>query len=443
MNNPQQQLPPIIDVLRWMPIVNTESVAIPPYAMIEMKGGNANSGFLVGKPSQNSATAGIMVNGPGSVPAVVGGVGGVGHGLFINTQVIAAYETSGSGLAPAALQNWGTVAGSWFLNSLQNGFQIARNGAGGIVDIIPAPSITNQMPCCPPTGTGTGVGPQTGGNPTGGGPTLTGGGPILPPPPMQGGNGGQIYGWGFNGNGSGGYITGGGPAPGGCGPNQHTVLLNNGQIACAPGAVGTSPGGATANNPGGFANQGSLSPYGGAGRPQPSKGLNGRFLGDEGAGINAGPWMILMSMGLFSGTAGQVYTSNGAGLLGSFQAASSGMGVVAHTDTLGATASLSTFVTYTDSGSGGIYLVTCNGVITSATGTNLTVTVAWTDRSGNPQSQNLFLPGTTSAAIATTGAISFPPFAIYAQASSVITLKTSVVGLSIAYDIYGTIQKIR
>lgn len=232
--------------------------------------------------------------------------------------------------------------------------------------------------------------------------------------------------------------------PAACGPNSHTVILNNGDISCAPNVQGSG------------GNQTDLPPN--FGRNALSQ-MQGNFVGFQGGTwtfpaevvgfqtLTNGDILVYDSTNptgfsvISAGTSGQVVTSNGPGSLPTYQAASSGIAVVAHLDTVGLTTAQAPYLTYTP-GADGIYELAATLVITGS-GQTVTTNVAWTDPSGNTHSVSA--PGINgTSALSVPGAYPLAASTINAKGGTAINITTALgAGIGVTYDLYASIIKIR
>lgn len=81
--------------------------------------------------------------------------------------------------------------------------------------------------------------------------------------------------------------------------------------------------------------------------------------------------------------------------------------------------------------------------VTAISVNTITLQVTYTDETNTSTTQSFFGQGLSTAAIGTTGAVSFPPMTIRAKFNTAITLKTIVTGAgSETYDVGGYIQSI-
>lgn len=102
--------------IRWLPVVNTGSAPIPPYAVMRVSGIDSTTGYYqVGQPNADSMTE-ILINGPSAIP---GSAEGQGHRSDPCTVL---YETIDG--TPAVGEDWGTESGSWKLRKDKTGFRV-------------------------------------------------------------------------------------------------------------------------------------------------------------------------------------------------------------------------------------------------------------------------------------------------------------------------------
>ena len=86
------------------------------------------------------------------------------------------------------------------------------------------------------------------------------------------------------------------------------------------------------------------------------------------------------------------------------------------------------------------YVVAGYLTVTAISVNTITLQVTYTDETSASRTQSFFGEGLTTAAVSTTGAVSFPPMTIRAKFNTAITVKTTVVGVgSETYDVGGVI----
>lgn len=113
-------------------------------------------------------------------------------------------------------------------------------------------------------------------------------------------------------------------------------------------------------------------------------------------------------------------------------------------DLLAQSATVSSVVTTTtpNDGSPHQYAIGVYTAITAISAGTLTVQVTFTDENSTSQTLSFFAMGLTSAGLTTTGFTAFSNSTIRAKANTAITLKTTFTGVSVTYDIGGSIQRV-
>lgn len=102
----------------------------------------------------------------------------------------------------------------------------------------------------------------------------------------------------------------------------------------------------------------------------------------------------------------------------------------------------SSVVTFTSPNDGvkHIFRVGAYTAITAISAGTLTVQFSFTDENNTARTLNFFPMGLTSASLTTTGFDSFPPATIRCKDNTAVTIKTTFTGVSITYDVGGTIE---
>jgi hypothetical protein len=120
------------DGITWYTVSNTGNVAIPPNSLVFVTGINSDK-IVVSQCTSSSATAGVLVTGPVSIPP---NSFGQAHDQF---PCAVAYDPSTG--TPSSGQTWGCLAGSWLLSYGQSGFFVCggANAASGLVVVMPQP----------------------------------------------------------------------------------------------------------------------------------------------------------------------------------------------------------------------------------------------------------------------------------------------------------------
>ena len=133
--------------IRWYSVLNSESFAVPPYGVVAISGADS-LGFIVTSPTQDSQTAGLLINGPGVIQP---GFRGQAHNIY---PAIAAYQQATAAFLvdllqtpsddpdPEAGQHWGTQQGSFLLWAGQEGFVTVTDGLNGLVNVMPDNYVT-------------------------------------------------------------------------------------------------------------------------------------------------------------------------------------------------------------------------------------------------------------------------------------------------------------
>lgn len=118
--------------------------------------------------------------------------------------------------------------------------------------------------------------------------------------------------------------------------------------------------------------------------------------------------------------------------------------IVASGNVLAATATNASVATYTTPNDATIHSFEVGGYvnITAISAGTLTVQIAFTDENNAAQTLTYFAMGVTSSGLTTTGFTGFAPMYIRAKNNTAITFKTSFTGVSITYDVGGTITSL-
>jgi hypothetical protein len=120
------QLP--ILLIRRVPILNVDTLPIPPYALLAFTGVSDEGFITVKRPTRNSQTD-LLINGPGVIPPLATGAASQ------TFPAIVAYDED-LGVTPAAGDTWGSVADSWFLDPTQTGFMVIGGAGAGLVNVV-------------------------------------------------------------------------------------------------------------------------------------------------------------------------------------------------------------------------------------------------------------------------------------------------------------------
>ena len=120
---------------RWLPILNADSIPIPPGGACRVTGLDDDGFLTVARPDLDGTTK-VLFN--GRTPVAVGGVGRATMAF----PCLAAYANDAlDGEGPAHGETWGTVADEWFLASGVPGFIVIGDGVDGLCNVVPAPGI--------------------------------------------------------------------------------------------------------------------------------------------------------------------------------------------------------------------------------------------------------------------------------------------------------------
>lgn len=117
--------------------------------------------------------------------------------------------------------------------------------------------------------------------------------------------------------------------------------------------------------------------------------------------------------------------------------------IKAANDLTGQSATVASVTTFTVGGSNGGFRVGAYIVITAISAGTVTMSATYTDENNVPRTANMFPMGLTSASLTATGAFQFSSFELRAKASTAITVVATFVGVSVAFDVGGTIEQLR
>ena len=115
----------------WMAVLNDESEAIPPYAIVEAKSVDQSTSLLrVGLPV--GPTLGLcFFNGGAAIP-----VGGSGQVCSVTPARVAYQADTDQADEPAHGDLWGPRAGSWYLHKGEPGFLVVGDGGYGLCNVM-------------------------------------------------------------------------------------------------------------------------------------------------------------------------------------------------------------------------------------------------------------------------------------------------------------------
>lgn len=119
-----------------------------------------------------------------------------------------------------------------------------------------------------------------------------------------------------------------------------------------------------------------------------------------------------------------------------------GTSSVAGTDLTAQTGSVASVATFTP-GAAGTFRVGAYVAITAISAGTVTITVTWTDENSTSRTTTLFPQGLTAAGLTATGFTAFPTVDIRSKTGTPITVVATFAGVSVTYDVGGTIQMLR
>lgn len=100
---------------RWLPVYNTESIPIPPFAVMRTTGIDSDGIYQVAQPNADSMTE-VLINGPVSIPPLTKGSG---HRTDPAQVLIETIDGT-----PAVGNDYGTEASNWKLRKNKTGFRV-------------------------------------------------------------------------------------------------------------------------------------------------------------------------------------------------------------------------------------------------------------------------------------------------------------------------------
>lgn len=112
-----------LDDLRWWPVRNATSEAIPAYAVMKITSEEVHQGrtrFIVGKPDTTFLRKGYLINGPSPIAA----------GKTGSATRETAYALCSSSASPTREESWGPKSGEWKLFQYRPGFYMLGNYQG-------------------------------------------------------------------------------------------------------------------------------------------------------------------------------------------------------------------------------------------------------------------------------------------------------------------------
>jgi uncharacterized secreted protein with C-terminal beta-propeller domain len=119
------------------------------------------------------------------------------------------------------------------------------------------------------------------------------------------------------------------------------------------------------------------------------------------------------------------------------------VGIVASGNATGQTATNSSVVTFTTPNDAThSYRVGAYTAITAISAGTLTVTVTFTDENNTSRTITYFPMGLTTAGLTSTGFTAFAPINIRVKQNTAITLVSTFTGVSVGYDVGGTIESL-
>ncbi len=128
--------------IRWLTVLNLDTFAVPPFAVLEVVDVDEEARLTVQRPSASNRTD-VIFNGACQIPA---GSEGQAHQSY---PAIVAFEQGSGAENPAAGDvTWGVAAGSYYLTAGQSGFRVL----GGTDDTF---KLTNVLPSTPGASTAT------------------------------------------------------------------------------------------------------------------------------------------------------------------------------------------------------------------------------------------------------------------------------------------------
>lgn len=118
--------------------------------------------------------------------------------------------------------------------------------------------------------------------------------------------------------------------------------------------------------------------------------------------------------------------------------------VVASNDLTGQTTAVSSITSTTVPNDGSSHQYNIGGyiTITAVTASTVTLAVDYTDETSTSRTATFFGEGLTTAAISSTGISGFPDLRIRAKQNTSITVKTTITGIAITYDVGASIMRI-
>ncbi len=124
-------LGPATPQIRWLAVQNVSTLPVPPYGLVRITGVTTDGLITVGQPDADSQS-GLLINGPVAIPPQQNGSC---HQTF---PCPAAYSLEAdSTVLPVTGAEWGSAAGSWYLQSDQDGYIIVGGGDGvGITNVL-------------------------------------------------------------------------------------------------------------------------------------------------------------------------------------------------------------------------------------------------------------------------------------------------------------------
>ncbi len=115
----------------WFPVLNADTIAIPPYALLRVTG-TAGAALTVLAPDTDGQTN-LLFN---SSQCISPNGTGQAHRTF--PAIVAYRQTTGTTPNPVNGQTWGAAAGSYLLTAGKTGFSVLTSGANGLTNVLPA-----------------------------------------------------------------------------------------------------------------------------------------------------------------------------------------------------------------------------------------------------------------------------------------------------------------
>lgn len=122
----------------YVPVVNSDpNEAIPPFGLMQSVSINTIGQSVISRPDGTNAD--VLINGAVAIPRMASqsSQDNVGQGHRTFPTIMAYQNDNAGGFAPQAGEEWGPIAGSWYLHKGQRGFRILGGGANGLVNAMP------------------------------------------------------------------------------------------------------------------------------------------------------------------------------------------------------------------------------------------------------------------------------------------------------------------